>query len=621
MRELIIIELREGLLRLVEMEAAGAAVVVRRTLCLDLPPGPLDPAWLRLLWQRERIINKKVVLLIPESLVSHQTLSLPDLPAEQLEKALRFELESHTTAAGRLGRVINRVHQEKRWAIKTAMVENTALAELIQPFTAAGLNVEWSGLRLSGVVELLRFQVGAGLTGFDETALFLLINEGETEFGIAGADGLLFWRNFIPGGSGLDRVDGRDAFREEFQEELRLSLAASRAVLGESPHKVWFFGDLGLIPYLSELFNGFNLQLVVPERTGCQGVLPGAETPQLAPLIGLGIAGLLGFSDPEAPIRTLIQEKRESIQRCWRFRLEAAILALLICAGIALTLAAGGKQDAAVEHWLSGQEHLLAELQQTEKTTTIKLLQIQKLEQWQAGRDHELAFLMALQENLPSGARITDLAFEDGVVKDLSGLAPSASLLLQRLHRIPILAKLKLKGTVAVTPQGEVFHLEGLFGKDGAGPFAPGPLAGPQTTASPPAKLGRAEAYRLLQKRAGIEARATVVNERLGLLGGHFFPAADPESAQLDLLRRLESMASGAGLEISNKNTLRFGEPEIGAAFEGKSGVAALIRFMQRVAASPDGIRLKRLQMHGQPEQRLISYSITISALLTKEIR
>jgi hypothetical protein len=72
-----------------------------------------------------------------------------------------------------------------------------------------------------------------------------------------------------------------------------------------------------------------------------------------------------------------------------------------------------------------------------------------------------LEFLRVFQDNLPAGTVISDITIEEGNVKDISGVTPLVSLMLDRFKQLPGLGQLKLKGAISLSDQGEMFHLEG----------------------------------------------------------------------------------------------------------------------------------------------------------------
>lgn len=60
--------------------------------------------WLAKLWKKEYYGHNKVIALLPQHLVRYKTLSLPLLPEEQLQAAIRMEMES--SEAGSVYRLI-----------------------------------------------------------------------------------------------------------------------------------------------------------------------------------------------------------------------------------------------------------------------------------------------------------------------------------------------------------------------------------------------------------------------------------------------------------------------------------------------------------------------------------
>ena len=114
-----------------------------------------------------------------------------------------------------------------------------------------------------------------------------------------------------------------------------------------------------------------------------------------------------------------------------------------------------------------GKATLLNNLRLMERQTTQNTNQIKQLQGWLGKQNQELEFLLLLKNNLPDGTQITNLTIENGMVKDLSGVTPSVSLLLNKIKTVPGLQDLKLKGTISSSLQGEIFQLEGaLSGKE-----------------------------------------------------------------------------------------------------------------------------------------------------------
>ena len=105
----------------------------------------------------------------------------------------------------------------------------------------------------------------------------------------------------------------------------------------------------------------------------------------------------------------------------------------------------------------------MLKLSHAENQTRQKMARLKALKEWQTDNLPELEFLTVLEQTLPEDTIISNLTLEAGVVKDLSGTTPSVSYLLNQLKKVPLLQNLKLKGTITVSPEGELFHLEGLI--------------------------------------------------------------------------------------------------------------------------------------------------------------
>ena len=81
-----------------------------------------------------------------------------------------------------------------------------------------------------------------------------------------------------------------------------------------------------------------------------------------------------------------------------------------------------------------------------------------------------LDLLVALDEALPSGTRVTRISLSAQHVDNLAGITPSVSAMLQRLKSHPMLARLELRGqAVSKSENGQVmeaFTLAGPFGRE-----------------------------------------------------------------------------------------------------------------------------------------------------------
>ena len=104
---------------------------------------------------------------------------------------------------------------------------------------------------------------------------------------------------------------------------------------------------------------------------------------------------------------------------------------------------------------------IITKLQREKSQTNANITRVRTLEDWLSASGNELEFLRLFKENLPEGTKITDITIEDGVVKDISGVTPSTSMMLNNLRKVKGLDQLKLKGTISITDSGEMFHLEG----------------------------------------------------------------------------------------------------------------------------------------------------------------
>lgn len=126
-------------------------------------------------------------------------------------------------------------------------------------------------------------------------------------------------------------------------------------------------------------------------------------------------------------------------------------------------------------------------------------------------------------------------------------------------------------------------------------------------------------ANRLLRSRLNINERSQVAAARLSVLQAKFLATGKMDEAQLNLLKMVEELAMESNLEVAQKNMLRYADNTIGVLLEGKTTNEALIKFMQRTTQAQLGLRVNRLQIHCLPEQKLVSYQLTIITMLITE--
>ena len=462
----IIIELTKESFSAVEVAAQGHNFELLRYATRQAPVSGITPAWIRNLWTEEHFSHNRVVSILPVGLVKYKIIMLPNLPTEQLAAAIRFELENVNGNSDNVFQIINYQQQLQACQVKVALINNDDLTAEFNLLSQAGLELQWSGLRSRGILNFIGYNKGFFSDNLEPVA-YLDLTTNDTEYGIVNETEIVCCRNFGIGSQDL-LVSDDVAVKADFAEELRLSMAASRGLGAVAPQKLWLFGKneagVGLV---REVATDLNLDLLEAKKSGLSGVLTDRATPELAPLIGLAL-GVNGLND-EAEWRiysrqqSLLQQKREHI---W-VGIEVGILLCLLIGGVCLGIQANAKQQAKISLWLSSKADRIVELRQTEQETRLKIAQLKEMAAWTDTSGRELQFLIALQQAVPTSTRITDLTFEDGMVKDLSGITPSVSQLMNTISKDDRLQQLRLKGTIAVTPDGEIFHLEGpIAGKD-----------------------------------------------------------------------------------------------------------------------------------------------------------
>ena len=462
----IIIELTTERLIAVEVIARGHNFELLRYSVRQAPTSGVTVAWIRSLWNEEHFSHNRVVSILPVGLVKYKTLNLPNLPSEQLWAAARFELENLNGNSESVFQIINCQRQTQVCQVKVALINNEDLTAEFTLLSQAGLELQWSGLRSRGILNFISYNKGFFSDNLEPVA-YLDLTANETEYGIVNETEIVCCRNFGIGSQDLLSEDGAAA-KIDFAEELRLSMAASRGLGAVAPQKLWLFGKPeAVMGPVREVAADLGLDLLEAKKSGLSGVLTDQATPELAPLIGLAL-GANGLNDETewriySRLQSLLQKKREQI---W-VGIEVGILLSLLIVGVSLGIQASAKRQAKISLWLNSKADRIVELRRTEQETRQKIAQMKEMAAWMNTSGRELEFLVALEQVLPTSTRITDLTIEDGVVKDLSGITPSVSQLMKTISKDDRLEQLRLKGTIAVTPEGEIFHLEGpISGKD-----------------------------------------------------------------------------------------------------------------------------------------------------------
>lgn len=443
----------------VEVKTSKAGGELMRYNIYSLGETGFSKGWLARIWKQEGYGHNKVISLLPQNLVKYKTLSLPLLPEEQLQAAVRMEMEN--SEAGSVYRIITAKREEQHTSVKLALIRDDELESYLNQLQDAGLTVEWAGLNHHGLQNYLAYNFdfleGSGAD------LYLSFNNTDTEIG-ALTDTELLYRRVLPiGKKHLEEAPAK--YLSELIEEIRLSLASYQNTNGiPLPEQIWLFGEAKPEPdWLYQLTEALGISFEVPAKTRLSGVITGNHTAALAPLIGLALdESWLAREDWR--FNTFQQTRRERERRRTLTALKAGMAGTLLIAGLFLGVQARAVRSEKNTAWLQGQKETVARLRKIEADTNQKINQLKELENWMERRGYELEFLRALLVGLPEETQITDLVMEDGVIKGLSGSTRSVSRLLEKLQRTPELQSFKLKGTITSDKNGmELFQLEGKF--------------------------------------------------------------------------------------------------------------------------------------------------------------
>ena len=464
----IVVELSRDSLTVVELANRNNGAELVRFTVRSFPAEGLNATWLRALWHHEHFSEQRVIYCLSSEMVEYKSMKMPVLPMTELEECVKLEIESNDKAnAKKLIKIIDIKNQDQMLLVNIALVNNDLLTEKIQLMKEAGLEVTWSGLRFQGLWNFVNFN-----RDFFEDAhlgtIYLDFDVHQTELGIIRDEALLFRRALDWGGFDIQNEQDLEA-KADFSEDLRLTLAAYQAEIKQPvPTKFIPFNINEATKSVCEKFaQELGLHLYLPEKTKLTGVITGKHTLKLAPLIGLALdqAGVL--RSDASRIFTPKQKTARANREKLKVIICAGIVLSFFLSGILLGLQAGAIRAEQTGNWLMGKATLLNNLRLMERQTTQNTNQIKQLQGWLGKQNQELEFLLLLKNNLPDGTQITNLTIENGMVKDLSGVTPSVSLLLNKIKTVPGLQDLKLKGTISSSLQGEIFQLEGaLSGKE-----------------------------------------------------------------------------------------------------------------------------------------------------------
>lgn len=458
----IVVEINHEQFMAIEIAYHNAGAETIRYAIHQLPPEGINPAWLKSLWHQEHFSHHQIVFSIPGTLVNYQTLKLPRLSLAEMDNLVRMELAGVNNPQNELYKIIGRQNREQFSQVTVAVISNQISTEYLELFKKAGLEVLWSGLRTRGIQNYLNFNRGF----FEDTGgeiSFFDFGETKTEFGVVRDEQVIYRRSLRGNVNNLMNNEDQDSL-DDFLEELRLSIAAYQSEFQlQLPKRIEVFGTISVTDRFSrELHKQFGLSLHISDRTNLTGVLTRQHTSSLAVAVGLALDQLGVYPHGTLPVFTLEQE-RASIRRKGILSISGMIIAgFLIIGGVALFLNARLEKEKRVRQWLAAKRPALNRLHRVENQTKTHLAKIDQLEEWLSGQGRELEFLLMLQKYLPVETRITDLIIEDGKIKDLSGVTPSVSLLLEKLQKSPELRNFKLKSTITTDRDGrEQFRLEG----------------------------------------------------------------------------------------------------------------------------------------------------------------
>lgn len=467
----IVVELSRDSLTVVELANRNNGAELVRFAVRSFPAEGLQATWLKAVWHHEHFSEPRVVYCLSPEMVEYKSLVMPMLPLAQLEEGVKIEFEnSNNSHSPKLVKVMDWKSQDKMFLVNAALVNSELLSQKIQLLKDAGLEVLWTGLRFQGLRNFINFN-----RDFFEDAhsgtVYIDFDEHQSELGIIQDDVLLFRRGLDWGG--VDFQDQQDLeARTDFQDDIRLMLAAYQAETKlQIPKKLIPFNTneatRGVCDILAKEL-GFHLY--VPEKTKLTGVITGIHTRKLAPLIGLALDNAGVLQSKTLKIFTPQQEAAKVNREKLKIGIYVAVLIGFFLSGIFMSLQANAIRGEQTGKWLQGRASLLNSLRLMERETTQNTNQIKELRSWLGKQNRELEFLLLLQNNLPDGTQITDLTIENGLVKDVSGVTPSASLLLNKIKTVPGLENLKLKGTISSSLQGEIFQLEGALSGKGTLP-------------------------------------------------------------------------------------------------------------------------------------------------------
>ncbi len=467
-----IVSIDSGILSIVEViPAQDHACRITNYYQVELPTDSLTPARLQEIWQKKGFSNKKISLILPSESVKYRSLTLPILPEEELQRALQLELEdSINDFQNYTYQVISQSIQNQMNQVKIALVSNSILNHYYTLFTEAGLIFKGASLHLRGNQNFINYQLG--FLDNETVQFYLDIASNKTEIVVFKGREILYNRQLNSTEEEL-MLQVHPEIIKDFNDELRLSLIYYQKSnpANTLPKQFWGFGRVFAYPKLvQDITSILNKELVSLDTEKIQGIEKTEDLFSLVPLIGIALEEIRYINPTQRYFISEKQRKTELKNSFWQQGLVWATLIIIVLTGFFLIFKGEQIREQKKIKWLQSRKDILQKLQQTMFDTKAKQAKLDKLVTWTSTQGRELQFLNTLIKHLPVGTTISNISMEEGLLKDLAGSTPSVSRLLQKLKRVPELARLKLKGNIIINESGELFHLEEEKGNKGVSP-------------------------------------------------------------------------------------------------------------------------------------------------------
>ena len=391
---------------------------------------------------RSRGLNKEnIVLGIPRKDIVLRYLDLPAEVADNLKQVVQYQVQSfEPTDEDKFYHDYALIHSNgagKRLAVMLAMVRKTMLDEILQfllfvgirPATVLGSSMGLANLLLSTAKDLQ-----------NKTIILGDLNVSSLEIMALRQGAILYSRE----GQKDNQAAWKDVVLHETDE------AASKIRLGPEGiiEKIVLAGE-------SSESACAEIREVLPDCDlirNCIGTLyvPSENKPRIqeaASTLGLAFTGLIRH--PAVKINLLPQDRRIQQSR-WAY-LPAAVLGLailvLLCAlgyrGIVQNRALARLLDQQIESLKNPVDRVQSYRSQSEALNK----KIKAVEELLNGRDMNLEILRELTTILPNDTYLQSYRCADGVIT-LSGFSSSASDLIQKLEKSPLLKDVVAKGVI-----------------------------------------------------------------------------------------------------------------------------------------------------------------------------